>query len=124
MIVMPYYEEKIRLIIELKAETLNQLVVVQAEDPEEFLYSTERCNAIIESLEFLRGVQLKDELRMEWRAILQEIAEIRNQISILIQPLYEKIKQKAEAEKQINFVKRRYNQDNQPVPSIFLDKKI
>jgi hypothetical protein len=124
MIFMPSHVKKISLLLNLKAETLNQLAAVQAENPEQFLYFTERGNAIIESIESLQGDQLNNELMMECRGILEEIADIRNQISTLIQPLYKKIRKLADAEKQINIIKKRYSQDYQPVPSVFLDKKI
>jgi hypothetical protein len=124
---MPRFnEEKKRLLLELKVETLNQLSAVQAEDPERFLISTESCSSIMEALdEFnLKENPITDDSNPEWRGIFQEILAIREQISILIPPLFVKIKQKADSEKQLNFVKRRYNQDDQPLPSIFLDKKI
>ena len=124
---MPTYnEEKKRLLIELKVETLNQLSAVENENVEEFLLSTEKCSSIMEAIDALQleKTQLSVGIATESEVILKEITAIRDRISILLKPLYEQIKEKANSEKQMNFVKRRYNQGDQPVPSIFLDKRI
>jgi hypothetical protein len=126
MFVPTYNKEIIRLLLELKAETSKQLSAVQAEEAEEFLQNTDRCSSIMKAID---GFQLQNitaigESSLEWKEIIKEILKIREQISILLPPLYEKLKQKADSEKHLNFVKRRYNQEDRPVPSIFLDKKI
>ena len=121
-----YYEEKKRLLLELKAKTLNQLSAIQAEDSEQFLLSTESCNSIIGAINMLdmKKAPLTDQTWMELVELLLEIKTIREQISALIPLLYEKIKQKFEMEKRLNFAKRCYKQDNLPLPSIFLNKKV
>jgi hypothetical protein len=119
-------EHKKGLLLELKMETLNQLISVQAEDTDRFLQSTEKCSQIMDQLDSIHLPEdhFSDELKKETMKVLQEITTIREKISTLIPPLYEKIKQKALIEKQKNFAKRRYNLDDLPLPSIFLDKKI
>lgn len=121
-----YFEDKKRLLEELKVGTLNQLAAVQAGDPERFLNSTEMCNPIIERINILdlQGFSISEAVKSELRGLLLDIAEIREQISTLIPALHEKLKQKSLAEKQLNVAKRRYKQDDTFIPSIFLDKKI
>lgn len=121
-----YYEEKTRLMRELKVEMLNQLAVVQAEDPERFLRSTERCHTIIEAINTvdLQKPQLPDNLSLELSRLLRDINKIGQQISHLMPPLQEKLRHQLIAEKKMVVAKHRYKREDFSLPSIFLDKKI
>ncbi|WHY94151.1 hypothetical protein QNK12_12080 [Neobacillus cucumis] len=121
-----YYEDKVNLLLDLKAEALNQLIAVNAEDPEQFLRYTESFNSIIEAINGIdsQGRSLIEGERKEVSKIIQEIIGVREEISSIIPSLQEKVKQKFLAEKQMNNVKRRYNREGDPLPSIFLDKKV
>jgi uncharacterized protein YllA (UPF0747 family) len=120
------YEGKKRLLLELKWETRAQLAAIQEEDSERFLQRTEHCDSIIEGIDTFQrqSITFTDSQEREFRELLQEIAEIREQISIRIPSLHEKLRQRAMAEKQTKHVKQRYNNSVYGLPSIFLDKKI
>ncbi|NRD79390.1 hypothetical protein HPT25_18675 [Bacillus sp. BRMEA1] len=121
-----FHEEKKRLLLDLKQETLHQLEAVKAEDPEKFLKSTDLCNKHIGSynaLEIHSG-ESTGPLAEELTQILIEISRIREEISGLASPLYEKLRKKSFTEKKINKAKHQYKNDELPLPSVFMDKKI
>ncbi|RXT04453.1 flagellar protein FliT [Ammoniphilus sp. CFH 90114] len=107
-----------------KEETQKQLTCLQAEDPEGFLESVERCEVILGEIEqFNKKPVILEAEEKKIKSLLAEILELRKEITRLIPPLQEKIRERLGAERKKMMIQQSYGMDERYQDSVFFDKK-
>jgi hypothetical protein len=120
-----FYRKK-KLLEEFKLETLQQLQALQEEDVDKFVEKVERCQRIISIINEIDS-KIEEDLsspeKKEMKEILQEIIAVRENVSSLLLPLRDKLKQHMIREKRGKLLQNAYSREEENYPSIFLDKK-
>ena len=105
------------------AETKLQLHYIQAEDPEQFLISVEKCEELQKAINRVPD-HLSGDQQNQIRGIIQEILKSRKQIDLLLPVLHKKLKDRyLQVERQQTIIKQGYNNHGLYQPSVFFDKR-
>jgi protein subunit release factor A len=120
-----FYLQKKKLLAEIKIETLEQLRAVQEENAEAFLHRVERCGRIMELVDQLdeQKQDITPSEEQELKMLLQEIMDVRQQITPLLAPLHNRLQQNAAMEGRKAIIQKGYNEEATYLPSIFFDRK-
>jgi len=112
------------LLDKLKAETVLQLKSIKAEDPERFLESVERAESLIKQIQSLDRSAGMSLMNQEIKKILFEIMQCREEISIRLPTLQQKIRERLQIQRNQTKVQQTYHSvTSAPPPSVFFDRK-
>jgi hypothetical protein len=117
--------DKKQLLLAMKEETIAQLHAVHAENVDEFLHRVEKCERITKLIDQLDSTGNKSEPteEKEIKHIIKDILELREQITPLLEPLREKLRQRSVIERKQTIIHQGYGEEDAYHPSIFFDKK-
>ncbi|BAU26568.1 hypothetical protein DFP93_10850 [Aneurinibacillus soli] len=119
------FVHKERCLNELKQETQKQLAAVRIEDVSGFIRGVERCEQLIAELKEIniQASSVLSEKESVFEEIGQDILRMRSEISDLLPTWRERLRSQMLREQEGTRIKQVYDDDDEYVPPIFLDKR-
>lgn len=122
-----WFNEKINLLKQFHDHTLTQLQAVQNEDPDRFLAAVEACEPLMQEIDRINqqhsGEEMSKDHQHVFNELLQQIQQLREQISEPSAELHKKLQQGAAAEQRTSQFNKAYGNEPYAVPSVFYDKR-